>query len=80
VKSWVDCGGLRLCKKCSDERGPGKLEGERTNRRVSRAAGDAAELSEGMGVAGSTSVAKRQRSSVSGGGACLVTHAGRERG
>jgi hypothetical protein len=80
VKSRVDCGGLRLRKKCSGERGPGKLERERTNRRVSRAAGDAAELSEGMGAAGSTSVAKRRRSSVSSGGACLVARAGRERG
>jgi hypothetical protein len=47
VKSRVDDGGLRLRKKCSGERGPDKLEGEKTNRRVSRAAGGAAELTEG---------------------------------
>jgi hypothetical protein len=37
---------LRLRKKCSGERGPDESEGERTNRRVSRATGDAAELTE----------------------------------
>jgi hypothetical protein len=52
VKSRVDGGGLRLRKKFFGERGPGKPEGERTNRRVSRAAGDAAELTEGTGATG----------------------------
>jgi hypothetical protein len=47
VKSWTDGGGFRLRKKCSSERGLGKPEGERTNRRESRATGDAAELTEG---------------------------------
>jgi hypothetical protein len=50
VKPRVDGGGLRLRKKCSGECEPGKPEGETTNQRVSRAAGDAAELIEGTGV------------------------------
>jgi hypothetical protein len=62
VKSRVDGGGLRLRKKCSSERGPGKPEGERTNQRVSRPAGDAAELTEGTGTM------RAQRRSWNGGG------------
>jgi hypothetical protein len=50
VKPRVDSSGLWLRKKCSSERGPRKSEEERTNRRVSRAAGDAAELIEGTGA------------------------------
>jgi hypothetical protein len=57
VKSRVDDDGLRLRKKCSGEHGPDELEGERTNQRVSRAAGDAATLTEG------TSVMRTQRRS-----------------
>jgi hypothetical protein len=34
VEPRVDGGGLRLRKKCSSERGPGKPEGERRNQRV----------------------------------------------
>jgi hypothetical protein len=52
VKSRVDGGGVRLRKKCSSERGPDEPEKERTNRRVSRAAGGAAELTEAMDTAG----------------------------
>jgi hypothetical protein len=47
VEPQVDGGGLRLRKKCSGERGLGKPEGERMNQRVSRAAGDAVELTKG---------------------------------
>jgi hypothetical protein len=50
VKSRIDGGGLRLRKKCSSECGPDELEGERTNQRVSRAAGEAMELTEGTGA------------------------------
>jgi hypothetical protein len=50
VKSRVDDIGLRRRKKCSYEHGPDELEGERMNRRVSRAAGDAAELTERTGA------------------------------
>jgi hypothetical protein len=41
---------LRLRKKCSGERGQDEPEGERTNQRVSRAEGDATELTEGTGA------------------------------
>jgi hypothetical protein len=72
VKSWVDGGGLRLRKKCSGEREPGKQEGERTNRRVSRDAGDAAELTKGTGTTrlndgrGTAAVFGERRRSLSG--------------
>jgi hypothetical protein len=62
VKSWVDGGGFRLRKKCSSEHGLGKPDGERTNRRESRAAGNAAELTEG------TDATRAQRRSRNGGG------------
>jgi hypothetical protein len=39
-----DGGGLRLCKKCSGERGPDAARRERAHRRVSRAADSKAEL------------------------------------
>jgi hypothetical protein len=62
VESQVDGGGLRLRKKCSGERGPGKLERERTNHRVSRVVGDATALTEATDATGT------QRRSWNGGG------------
>jgi hypothetical protein len=50
VEPRVDGDGLRLRKKCSSERGPGKLGRESANRRVSRVAGDAAVLTEATNV------------------------------
>jgi hypothetical protein len=41
---------LRLHKKCSGERGSGTPEEKRVNQRVSRAVGDVAELTKGMGA------------------------------
>jgi hypothetical protein len=57
VRPRVDGSRLQLRKKCSGERGPGKPEGERANRMVSRAAGDAVERTEG------TSMMRAQRRS-----------------
>jgi hypothetical protein len=61
VKPRVNGDGLRLRKKCFGERGPNEPERERMNRRVSRAEGDAAELTEGKGAA------RAQRRSRNGG-------------
>jgi hypothetical protein len=62
VKPRVDGGGLQLRKKCSGEREPDEPEGERMNRRVSRAVGDATELTGGTGAT------QAQRRSRNGGG------------
>jgi hypothetical protein len=48
VEPWVDGGGLRLRKKCSGVRGPGKPERGRANQRVSRVADGEAELTAAM--------------------------------
>jgi hypothetical protein len=62
VEPRVDNGGLRLRKKCSGEHGPGKLEREKANRRVSQVAGDAAVLTRATDATGT------QRRSQNGGG------------
>jgi hypothetical protein len=62
VKSRVDGSGLRLRKKCLGEHELDEPEGEWTNRRVSRAVGYAAELTEGTGAM------RAQRRSRNGGG------------
>jgi hypothetical protein len=62
VEPRVDDGELRLRKKCSCERGPGKPQREKANRRVSRVAGDAAVLTKAMDATGT------QRRSRNGGG------------
>jgi hypothetical protein len=72
---------LRLCKKCSGERGPGKPDREMVNRRVSRVADREAELTEATDGARARRWSQNGRwPSVSGGGACLVASAGQERG
>jgi hypothetical protein len=58
VKPRVDGGGLRLRKKCSDERGPVKPEGERTNQGVSRVAKGEAKL---IGATDATRAQRRSR-------------------
>jgi hypothetical protein len=80
-KSQVDGGGLRLCKKCSDERRPVKTERERANRAVSHVADGEAELTEATNKEWARWRAQNGRwSSMSGGGACLVACTGQERG
>jgi hypothetical protein len=80
-KSRVDDGGLRLRKKCSGERGPGKTERERANRGVSQVADGEAELTEATdGERARRRSQNGQRSPTSGGGTCLVACTGQERG
>ena len=68
----VNDGGLRLHKKCSNERGPGKPGRENANLRVSRVAGDAAVLTkttDAMGLndgRGTVTVFGERRRSLSG--------------
>jgi hypothetical protein len=80
-KSQVDGGGLRLRKKCSGERGPGKTKRERANRGVSRVADGEAELTEATNEEWDRRRSQNGRQSpMSGGGACLVACARQERG
>jgi hypothetical protein len=70
VEPRVDGGGLRLRKKHSGERGPGKPERGRANQRVSRVADGEAELTEATDEARARRWSQNgQRSTVSGGGA-----------
>ena len=70
VEPLVDGGGLRLRKKCSGERGPGKPGREKANRRVSRVADGEAELIEVMdGARARRRSQNGRRSSVSSDGA-----------
>jgi hypothetical protein len=70
VEPRVDGGGLRLRKKCSRERGPGKPGREKASRRVSRVADGEAELTEATDGARARRRSQNGRwSSVSSGGA-----------
>jgi hypothetical protein len=71
---------LRLRKKCSGERGPDEPEGERMNRRVSRAAGDAAELTEGTSATRAQRWSRNERRTSLSGGGVVWCHVQGERG
>jgi hypothetical protein len=80
VEPRVDGGGLRLRKKCSGERGPGKLERGRANQRVARVANGKPKLTEATDGARARRRSQNEwRSTVSGGGA-IWSRAQSERG
>jgi hypothetical protein len=80
VEPRVDGGGLRLRKKCSGERGPGKSERGRANQRVARVANGKPELTEATdGARARRRSQNGWRSTVSGGGA-IWSRAQSERG
>jgi hypothetical protein len=80
VEPWIDGGGLRLRKKCSGERGPGKSERGRANQRVSREGDGEAELTEATdGARARRRSQNGRRSSVSDDGA-IWSRAQSERG
>jgi hypothetical protein len=71
--------GLRLRKKRSGERGPGKLERGSANQRVSRVADDKAELTEATDGARARRRSQNERQSTVGGGEALWSRAQSER-
>jgi hypothetical protein len=71
--------GLRLCKKCSGERGPGKLERGRENQRVSRVADGEAKLTDATYRARARRRSQNGRQSTVGGGRALWSRAQSER-
>jgi hypothetical protein len=79
VEPQVNGGRLRLHKKCSDERGPGKPERGRANQRVSRVADGEAELTEATDGARARRRSQNGRQSMVGGGGAPWSRAQSER-
>jgi hypothetical protein len=70
---------LRLCKKCSGERRPDKLERGRANQRVSRVVDGKAELTEATDGVRARRRSQNGRQSIVGGGGALWSRAQSER-
>jgi hypothetical protein len=71
--------GLRLCKNCSGERGPGVAGRERAHRRVSRVADGKAKLTVALDRARTQRRPWNRRWTSAGGGGALGSHGQRER-